>query len=149
MTAATESKSKSPKPTDRFGNIIDPVVGFARGTIIRSSIDEARRLRQGQAVAADRVRKLGPRSIGVFTGNQRDFPLKPADLATLCEEWVGPGLFANDLREVAIAHLGGKSEDGVAVFNRTSAGIIATIAALAGGSPVISVVPLAGGRTRR
>ncbi|WP_407165925.1 aminotransferase class I/II-fold pyridoxal phosphate-dependent enzyme [Bradyrhizobium sp. ORS 111] len=144
--AATESKAQSPKPTDRFGNPIDPIVGFARGTIIQSSVDEARRLRQGQVVAADRVRKLGPHSIGVFTGNQRDFPLKPEDLATLCEEWVGPGLFANDLREVAIAHLGGKSEDGVAVFNRTSAGIIASIAALAGGSSVVSVVP-PGGRS--
>src|SRR5215510_13255115 len=131
MTAAREPKKQTSNSADRFGNPIDPVVGFARGNIIRSSVDEARRLRQGQAVAADRVRKLGPHSIGVFTGNQRDFPLKPEDLATLCEEWVGPGLFAEDLREVAIAHLGGEGGDGVAVFNRTSAGIIATIAALA------------------
>lgn len=147
MTAvASESKTQSPKPTDRFGNPIDPIVGFARGTIIRSSVDEARRLRQGQAVAADRVRKLGPHSIGVFTGNQRDFPLKPEDLTTLCEEWVGPGLFAEDLRVAAITHLGGEDGDGVAVFNRTSAGIIATIVAHAAGSPVISVVP-PGGRS--
>ncbi|MGC0387650.1 MULTISPECIES: PLP-dependent aminotransferase family protein [Bradyrhizobium] len=147
MTAvASESKTQSPKPTDSFGNPIDPIVGFARGTIIRSSVDEARRLRQGQVVAANRVRRLGPHSIGVFTGNQRDFPLKAEDLATLCEEWVGPGLFAEDLREVAINHLGGEDGDGVAVFNRTSAGIIATIVAHAGDSPVISIVP-PGGRS--
>lgn len=60
-------------PTDSFGNLIDPVVGFARGNIIRSSTDEGRRLRQGQAVAAQRVETMGPASVGIFTGNQRDF----------------------------------------------------------------------------
>lgn len=126
---------------DAFGNAIDPVVGFARGAIIRSSIEEARRLRHGQAVAATRVRQLGPRSIGVFTGNQRDFPVRPDDIATNCEEWVGPGLYAEELRKVAIEHLGGRDDDGCAVFNRTSAGIVAAIAALAAQKPVLSVVP--------
>lgn len=50
-------------PRDSFGFVIDPVVSFARGDIIRSSTDEGRRLRHGQAVAAQRVRKLGADSI--------------------------------------------------------------------------------------
>ncbi|VVD61586.1 selenocysteine synthase [Pandoraea cepalis] len=132
--------------TDSFGNPIDPTVGFARGSIIKSSIEEALRLRHGQHIAAQRVRLLGSESIGVFTGNQRDFPIVPDDIATLCEEWVGPGLAAEELRQVAIGHMGGRSADAVATFNRTSAGIIATIAALAGGLPVVSVVP-PGGRS--
>lgn len=132
--------------TDSFGNPLDPIVGFARGTIIQSSVDEARRLRQGQKVAAERVRTLGPESVGVFTGNQREFPLKVEDLNTHCEEWVGPGLFAEELRLVAIAHMGGQATDGVAAVNRTSAGIIATVAALADGKSVVSVVP-PGGRS--
>ena len=134
------------KTTDSFGNPLDPIVGFARGRIIGSSVDEARRLRQGQAIAAERVRRLGPESIGVFTGNQREFPLQTEDLATHCEEWVGPGLFADALRGVAIAHLGGRPDDAVTAVNRTSAGIIATIAALADGRTVVSVVP-PGGRS--
>jgi L-seryl-tRNA(Ser) seleniumtransferase len=132
------------RTTDSFGNEIDPVVGFARGKIIKSSVDEARRLKNGQNIAAERVRRLGPESIGVFTGNQREFPLKVEDLNTNCEEWVGPGLFAEELRTVAIEHMGAQPEDGVAVVNRTSAGIIATIAALADGKDVVSVVPPAG-----
>lgn len=132
--------------TDSLGNPVDPIVGFARGKIIQSSVDEARRLRQGQKVAAERVRLLGPNSIGVFTGNQREFPLKAEDLDTNCEEWVGPGLFADELREVAIAHMGGAAGDAVAVVNRTSAGIIASIAALSAGKTVVSVVP-PGGRS--
>lgn len=146
MSAATAPSNTPAMRQDRFGNPIDPIVGFARGTIIRSSIDEARRLRQGQSVAAARVRAKGAESIGVFTGNPRDFPLRPADLATLCEEWVGPGLFAEDLRRAAVEHMGGQADDGVAVFNRTSAGIIATIVAHASGRPIVSIVP-AGGRS--
>ncbi|WP_051481808.1 aminotransferase class I/II-fold pyridoxal phosphate-dependent enzyme [Paraburkholderia nodosa] len=138
---ANAPSTSAPGKTDSFGNPIDPTVGFARGTIIRSSIDEALRLRHGQAVAARRVKMLGAESIGVFTGNQRDFPIRPEDIATLCEEWVGPGLEAEELRQVAIGHMGARGDDAVAIFNRTSAGIIATIAALAEGRPVVSVVP--------
>ncbi|MFT3816222.1 MAG: selenocysteine synthase [Rubrivivax sp.] len=130
--------------TDSFGNPLDPVVGFARGRIIQSSVDEARRLRNGQTIAAQRVRRLGPASIGVFTGNQREFPLNVEDLNTHCEEWVGPGLFAEELRRAAIEHMGARADDGAAVINRTSAGIIATIAALADRRDVVSVVPPAG-----
>jgi L-seryl-tRNA(Ser) seleniumtransferase len=143
---ASASSDATAIKTDSFGNAIDPTVGFARGTIIRSSIDEALRLRHGQSIAAKRVKLLGAESIGVFTGNQRDFPIRADDIATLCEEWIGPGLAAEELRQVAIGHLGGKADDDVATFNRTSAGIIATIAALADGKPVVSVVP-PGGRS--
>ncbi len=131
---------------DRFNNPIDPVVGFARGKILASSVDEARRLRHGQAVAANRVRERGPHSIGIFTGNQRDFPVTAEDLATVCEEWIGPGLIAEQLRSVAISHMGGRADDRAAVFNRTSAGIVATIAAHAKALPVVSIVP-EGGRS--
>ncbi len=141
MNASTHKSENSSIRRDAFGNEIDPVVGFARGRIIASSIEEAKRLRNGQAMAARRVFELGSRSIGVFTGNQRDFPVRPEDIATNCEEWVGPGLYAEELRTVAIEHLGGRDDDGCAIFNRTSAGIVATIAALAGGRPVLSVVP--------
>lgn len=143
LSAASVPAADSLK-RDSFGNVIDPVVSFARGNIIASSVDEVRRLRHGQAVAADRVRRMGPESIGVFTGNQRDFPIKEEDIATSCEEWVGPGLIAEDLRRVAVKHLGGRPDDACAVFNRTSAGIVATIAAHAGGRPVLSIVPPTG-----
>ncbi|MEL7344802.1 MAG: selenocysteine synthase, partial [Pseudomonadota bacterium] len=100
---------------------------------------EIRRLRHAQSVAAQVVAARGIDAIGIFTGNPRYFPLKPRDLATFCEEWVGPGLFADDLAQVAIQHFGGGQA--VAVTNRTSAGIIAAILALADGRPVVSVVP--------
>ncbi|MDJ0686787.1 MAG: selenocysteine synthase [Alphaproteobacteria bacterium] len=120
---------------DRFGNKIDPSVGFARGRFLTDSAAEIRRMRHGQAVAA----RHDPERIAIFTGNPRYFPLKSEDLTLWCEEWVGPGHFAERLLEAAIGHFGGG--DTAAVVNRTSAGIVATALAHAGGSPIVSLVP--------
>lgn len=125
--------------TDRFGNLLDPSVGFARGRHLTDSAAEIRRLRHAQNVAAKVVYEKGIDAIGIFTGNPRYFPLKPEDLEVYCEEWVGPGLFAGELVEAAVGHFGGG--DTVAVTNRTSAGIVAAVLALSGGRPVVSVVP--------
>ncbi len=124
---------------DRFGNPLDPSVGFARGRHLTGSAAEIRRLRHAQSVAAGVVGEKGIDAIGIFTGNPRYFPLKPEDLEVYCEEWVGPGLFASELTEAATAHFGGGET--VAVTNRTSAGIVAAMLALSDGCPVISVVP--------
>lgn len=141
MTLASPATSVDVK-LDGFGNPLDPV-GYARGTVLASSVEEAKRLREGQRLAADRVRTHGSESIAVFTGNQRDFPLQAADINTLAEEWVGPGLYAERLRSLAVDHLGGEATDGVAVFNRTSAGIVSSILAHAKEGIVVSVVPRA------
>lgn len=126
---------------DRFGNRIDPEVGFARGRVLASSRDEIRRLRRAQRVAAETVAASGPESIAVFTGNTRCFPIEPDDVAIWCEEWVGPGVFADRLQDVVVGHLGGDGTEAVAVINRTSAAIVAAVLSLAGGRPVVSVVP--------
>jgi len=126
---------------DRFGNPIDPSVGYARGRILASSTDEVRRLRHAQKVTGRLVSLGGPDSIGVFTGNPRYFPLKAEDLDTYCEEWVGPGLFGDRLRAATVAHLGGDGSEDAAVMNRTSAGIVASVLALSDGRPVVSLVP--------
>lgn len=126
---------------DRFGNAIDPSVGYARGSLLGSSADEVRRLRHAQAVTGRLVAERGVESIGIFTGNLRYFPLQADDLPTLCEEWVGSSIFSGELRQAVIAHMGGNGTEAVEVFNRTSAGIVATILALADGRPVVSVVP--------
>ncbi|MEM0949165.1 MAG: aminotransferase class I/II-fold pyridoxal phosphate-dependent enzyme [Pseudomonadota bacterium] len=124
---------------DRFGNTIDPMVGYARGRFLASSADEIRRMQHAQAVTAEIVAMRGIDGIGVFTGNPRAFPLRADDLDVYCDEWVGPGLFAGELAESAHAHFGGGEK--VAVTNRTSAGIVAAVIALSGGRPVLSVVP--------
>lgn len=127
--------------TDRFGNTIDPAVGYARGDLLAGSADEVRRLAQAGRVAAAFVAREGIDKIAICTGNLRFYPVASDDLPVLCEEWIGPGLFGEDLRQAAIAHLGGQGHEAAAVVNRTSAGIVATVLAHAQGRPVLSLVP--------
>lgn len=125
---------------DRFGNEIDPGVGYARGSLLRGSADEVRRLAQAGQVAADFVAREGIDRIAICTGNLRFYPATPEDLSVNCEEWIGPGLFGEELRQAAISHLGGQGHEAAAVVNRTSAGIVATVLAHSGGKPVLSLV---------
>jgi len=127
--------------SDRFGNALDPGVGYARGELLRSSADEVRRLRHAGTLAADFVARNGMERIGIFTGNLRHYPVSQEDMLELCEEWVGPGLFGEDLRQAAIKHLGGLGHEQATVVNRTSAGIVAAVLALSDGRPVVSLVP--------
>ena len=48
---------------DRFGNPIDPSVGYARGSVLRSSADEVRRLRHAPASAAAMAARTGDRRL--------------------------------------------------------------------------------------
>src|SRR5687767_2214935 len=115
---------------DRFGNPVDPAVRYARGQILASSYDEALKYAHAQEMIRRRAAGHGERSIAIFTGNQRDFTLEPDDLGPRSEEWVGPALFWPDLKAAILEHLGGDDAHEVAVFNRASAGLIATISAV-------------------
>ena len=126
---------------DRFGNPLDPAVGYARGRLLASSADEVRRLTRAGRVAAGFVARKGADKVAICTGNLRHYPVVAGDLPTLCEEWIGPGLFGEDLRQAAIAHMGGSGSEAATVMNRTSAGIVATVLAHANGCPVLSLVP--------
>ncbi|MBC6405278.1 MAG: selenocysteine synthase [Rhodospirillales bacterium] len=125
---------------DRFGNRIDPNVSYARGALLKDSADEVRRLAQAGRVAADFVTRDGIGKIAICTGNLRFYPAAPDDLNGLCEEWIGPGLYGEELRQAALAHLGGQGHEAVAVVNRTSAGIVATVLAHSGGKAVLCLV---------
>ncbi len=56
---------------DRFGNPIDPIVGYARGRILRSSADEVTKTAHGRAIVKDRVRRLGEDSVFDLSGLPR------------------------------------------------------------------------------
>jgi len=129
---------------DRFGNAIDPTVGYARGKILASSVEEHARLVHGQRVATARLAEKGKESISVFTGNQRVFPVRVNMLDLECEEWLGPGLIEHSFQEAALNHVGGTpGKHTAALFNRTSGGLVAAVGALSAGKPVVSAVPKA------
>ena len=138
-TASTEIM-KSMK-TDKYGFEIDPSVGYARGPILRSSIEEAQRRLYALDLIRKRAATHGPDSFYNITGLHRDFPL-PANNLNYAEEWVGPAFYWEELEEKARVHFGGRSEHDVVVLNRCSAGIIAAcLAIIKPGSKAISLVP--------
>jgi L-seryl-tRNA(Ser) seleniumtransferase len=126
---------------DRFGNVIDAEVKYARGRILASAQDERLRFLQAQRIIQWRLEKAGPKSIAIFTGNQRDFLLDAADLGPLTEEWLGPAQFNEELRHAVLQHLGGTDAHEACVFNRTSGGLIAAISSIGAGRTVISYTP--------
>jgi L-seryl-tRNA(Ser) seleniumtransferase len=126
---------------DRFGNPIDPSVGYARGKILSSSLDEAKRREHAMHIIRMRAAKEGPSCFYNLTGLHRDYPI-PSNKISWAEEWIGPAFYWDELVQMAKEHFGGGAAHDVAVFNRCSACIVATCLALAKPqSTVLSVVP--------
>jgi len=126
---------------DKYGFEIDPGVGYARGPILRSSLEEAKRRLHALNLIRKRSVTHGPDSFYNITGLHRDFPL-PAENLNHAEEWIGPAFYWDELEDLARAHFGGGSDHEIMVLNRCSAGIIAAcLALIKPGSQVISLVP--------
>jgi L-seryl-tRNA(Ser) seleniumtransferase len=121
--------------------VLDPAVGYARGPILSSTLEEASRRNHAMHLIRERAEAKGHGAFYNFTGLHRDFGV-PCDTVAWGEEWVGPAFFWNELVALAQEHFGGNAGHDVAVFNRCSAGIVSTCLALAApGSSVLSVVP--------
>jgi L-seryl-tRNA(Ser) seleniumtransferase len=137
----TQHQRSDSNLADRFGNPIDPSVGYARGKILSSSLDEAKRREHAMEIIRIRAAEQGKSSFYNLTGLHRDYPV-PSNKISWAEEWIGSAFYWDELVEMAKEHFGGGVEHDVAVFNRCSAGIIATCLALAKPqSTVLSVVP--------
>jgi L-seryl-tRNA(Ser) seleniumtransferase len=107
---------------DRFGNLHAPNLPYARGRILAGTEDDFRKLE----LAWSLIRERGPRNIFILTGLEHGMPLAAEELEFADDE-IGPALFFDRLRELALDHLGGVPErDDVAVFNRLTGATMAT-----------------------
>lgn len=128
-------------PCDRFGHPIDSSVGYARGKILASPLEESKRRQQAMRLIRNRALASGMGSFYNFTGLHRNYAVE-ADQIALAEEWTGQAVYWDELVELAREHFGGKAEHDVAVFNRATAGIVAACMALVKReSVVLSVTP--------
>ncbi len=57
--------------TDRFGNALDPIVNYARGSILTGTDEEVTRMLRARQLVAERVRKLGKESVHDLSGMNR------------------------------------------------------------------------------
>lgn len=125
---------------DAFGNSIDPTVGYAFGRILADDAAFQAKVRHAQELV--RRRAAGGGRFHVLTGNRADFPLRPEDLGTRSDGWIGPALWGPELERLARAHLGACDNAAVALVNRTSAGVVAACLALVPpGGLIASLVP--------
>ncbi len=129
---------------DRFGNTLDPALGYAWGSIIRNPLDEFQRRTHGMNKIRQRVASHGRGQLFNFTGHRRDFLAREADLSEeLAEEWVGTPLIEDQFSELSRNHFGADGDSVSALFNRSAAGIVATLLTLASqGDRVVAVAPL-------
>ena len=127
---------------DRFGNPIDPTVGYARGSILRGPVDEIRRRSRALAVLRARIDEQGRAAVLNFTGHRREFLVAGRDLeAGLAEEWGGSACLATPLLEQARRHFAAPSGVEAALFNRAAAGIVALILAVGTRGRLVSAAP--------
>ena len=99
---------------------------YARGTIVRSTGDDVRKLRHAWRLIAARVEKDGRDAVFNFTGLERGLQVEPGDLGLLDDE-LAPALYGERLDALALEHLGGTpARHDVMLFNRLTAATLAT-----------------------
>ena len=108
--------------TDRFGHPHAANLPYARGKILATTEDDFRKLQRAWAIICER----GPDAVFVFTGLEHSLPMSSEELRFADDE-LAPALYFEQLRSLALAHLGGSPDrDDVAVFNRMTGATLAT-----------------------
>ena len=76
--------SENARPaTDRFGNPIDPIVGYARGPILASTDEEVSRMLKARRMVGERVRSHGVDGVYDLSGMNRGAGLSEAEVPLL------------------------------------------------------------------
>ena len=94
-------------------------------------------------IVRNAFRSGGREKLYNFTGHRRDFLAQASDLENdLAEEWIGTPVIEERFKEFAQAHFGASKDAGVALFNRSAAGIVSTLLAMvANEDRVLAIAP--------
>lgn len=132
--------------TDRFGNCIDPIVGYARGSILRSTDEEVSRMLKARHMVAERVRSKGLDSIYDLSGMNRGAGLTEAEVPHLTSHVPYFERFEGKTEPLALKHMGADPQRYRAlIVNRVSAAnFIALTTILEAGDIVYALAPAGG-----
>src|SRR6185295_2664140 len=109
-------------PTDRFGNPLDPIVRYARGTILKSTDQEVERMLRARRMVGDRVRRLGRDSVYDLSGMNRGGGVTAEDTGHLTSHVPFFERFEGHTEPLALAHMGADpSRHAALILNRVSA----------------------------
>jgi L-seryl-tRNA(Ser) seleniumtransferase len=134
--------------TDRFGNPIDPVVGYARGTILKGTDEEVLRMLRARHLVGERVRSKGKESIFDLSGMNRGAGIGVEEVPHLTSHVPFFERFEGRTEPYALRHMGADpTRHRALILNRVSAAnFIALSTVLSRGDRVFAFAP-AGGST--
>ncbi|KZD09739.1 aminotransferase class I/II-fold pyridoxal phosphate-dependent enzyme [Oceanibaculum pacificum] len=140
MKAATQEKPAL--RTDRFGNVVDPTVGYARGAILTGELAESLRQQRAYGIVRERYARLGDAGIFNLTGLIRAFPLEDSDDEAMRSYVHFIARSQNELESLALARMGGGVETHAGFLaTRITAGMLAVmLTLLKPGDRVLSLV---------
>ena len=115
---------------------------YRHGSILASSVEEAKKSYKGRRMVRRRILSLGKDSVYNMTGLVRAFPLDPEDLPGLESQLTFYAYFMDRAEELAIKLMGGDpAEHGAVMCNRVTSGALAVMLALIDrGDRVLSLV---------
>ena len=133
-------------PTDRFGNPFDPIVRYARGSILRGTAEEIRRMLRAREIVGAIVRRDGNDAVYDLSGMNRGGGLSAADVANLTSHVPFFAHFQGHTEPEALRHMGADPASHAAlILNRVSAAnFIALTTLLKRGDRVYALAPAGG-----
>ena len=135
-----------PPAADRFGNPVDPIVRYARGTILKSTDEEVKRMLRARQMVGDRLRRLGKEGIYDLSGMNRGGGITDDDTPHLTSHVPFFERFEGHTEPLALKHMGADPAHHAAlIMNRVSAAnFIALTTVLVPGDRVYCYAPAGG-----
>src|SRR4030095_16588480 len=104
--SGTIMSTSSAPPADRFGNPVDPIVRYARGTILKSTDEEVQRMLRARRMVGDRVRRMGRDSVYDLSGMNRGGGVTAEDTGSLTSHVPFFERFEGRTEPPAVKHIG-------------------------------------------
>lgn len=131
---------------DRFGNVIDPIVNYARGPILKGTDEEVTRMIKARHMVGERVREKGKDSIYDLSGMNRGGGITAEETEHLTSHVPYFARFEGKTEPLALQHMGANPDTHRAlIVNRVSAAnFIALTTILGPGDQVYGLAPAGG-----
>ena len=131
---------------DRFGNPVDPIVRYARGSILKSTDEEVTRMLRARQMVGERVRAKGKDSVYDLSGMNRGSGLGTEEVPHLTSHVPFFERFEGKTEPLALKHMGADpTRHRALILNRVSAAnFIALTTVLQSGDRVFGFAPTGG-----
>jgi L-seryl-tRNA(Ser) seleniumtransferase len=146
LAVEASSQRRAMPDTDSFGNAIDPIVRYARGSILASTDEEVRRMLRARHIVGALVRSKGKESVYDLSGMNRGSGITVEDVALLSSHVPFFAHFEGKTEPLALKHMGADpARHGALILNRVSAAnFIALTTLLKKGDRVFAFAPAGG-----